>query len=89
MGWKFKQARRTELGRFEKAFDKGVANTMDWLNVPSKNDVDMLNKKLNRILRVIDAKEKKAAPKKAAAARKKTAVAKAAPPVRTTTPKAA
>ena len=81
--------RSPELGRFEKAFDKGVANTMDWLNVPSKNDVDMLNKKLNRILRVIDAKEKKAAPKKAAAARKKTAVAKAAPPVRTTTPKAA
>ena len=81
--------RSPELGKFEKAFDKGVANTMDWLNVPSKNDVDMLNKKLNRILRVIDAKEKKAAPKKAAAARKKTAVAKAAPPVRSTTPKAA
>ena len=81
--------RRPELGRIEKAFDKGVADTMDWLNVPSKNDVDMLNKKLNRILRVIDAKEKKAAPRKAPAARKKTAVAKAAEPVRTTTPKAA
>ena len=81
--------RSPELGKFEKAFDKGVANTMDWLNVPSKNDVDMLNKKLNRILRVIDAKEKKAAPKKAPVARKKTAVAKAAPPVKTTTSKAA
>ncbi len=86
--------RSPELGKFEKAFDKGVANTMDWLNVPSKNDIDMLNKKLNRIIRVIDAKEKKAAPRKAAprkapVARKKTAATKAAPPVKTTTPKAA
>ncbi len=86
--------RSPELGKIEKAFDKGVADTMDWLNVPSKNDIDMLNKKLNRIIRVVDAKEKKAAPKKATAskapvARKKTAVAKAAPTAKTTTSKAA
>ncbi len=88
-GFVTKIRRSPELGKIEKAFDKGVADTMDWLNVPSKNDVDMLNKKLNRILRVIDAKEKKATPKKAPVARKKTAVAKARTPVKTTTPKAA
>ena len=81
--------RRPELGKVEKAFDKGVADTMDWLNVPSKNDVDMLNKKLNRILRIIDAKEKKATSRKAPVARKKTAVAKAAEPVKAPTPRAA
>ena len=81
--------RSPELGKIEKAFDRRVADTMDWLNVPSKNDVDMLNKKLNRILRVIDAKEKKPAARKAPAARKKTAVAKGAEPVKATTPKAA
>lgn len=66
--------RRAPLNKIEKAFDKSVADAMDRLNVPSKNDIDTINKKLNRILRVVDTKETRKAParKKAPAARKTT-----------------
>ena len=61
---------RTNVGKLQSAFDKRVADTMDRLNVPSKNDIDKINKKLNKILRVIEAQGKptttkrKTAPKK-------------------------
>ena len=62
----------SKFDKLQGAFDKRVADTMDRLNVPSKNDIDKINKKLNKILRSIEAQGKpattkrKAAPKKAA-----------------------
>jgi poly(hydroxyalkanoate) granule-associated protein len=65
--------RRAQFEKLEKAFDKRVADAMDRMNVPSKNDIDTINKKLNRIIRVVDAKQTAKAPaKKAPAARKTT-----------------
>ena len=49
---------------------------MDRMNVPSKNDIDKINKKLDKILKAIEPKAKKPAAKTAPA---KTAVAKKAP----------
>ena len=63
---------RSKFDKLQGAFDKRVADTMDRLNVPSKNDIDKINKKLNKILRTIEAQGKpattkrKTAPKKAA-----------------------
>jgi poly(hydroxyalkanoate) granule-associated protein len=70
-----------ESSRFDKlqdAFDRRVADTMDRLNVPSKNDIDKINKKLNKILRSIEAQGKPAATKRKTASRK-TASKKTAP----------
>jgi topoisomerase IA-like protein len=44
---------------------------MDRLNVPSKNDIDAINKKLNKIIRLLHEEGKPA--KKKAPARKRTA----------------
>jgi hypothetical protein len=57
-------------------FDKRVADAMDRLNVPSKNDIDKINKKLNKILRAIESKDVKAPTKKAAATKRATAARK-------------
>jgi poly(hydroxyalkanoate) granule-associated protein len=65
---------RSKLDKFQTAFDKRVADTMDRLNVPSKNDIDKINKKLNKILRAIE--DTKAPAKKAPATRKKAAAKK-------------
>jgi len=56
---------RSKLGKLQSAFDKRVADAMDRLNVPSKNDIDKINKKLDKILRSMDSKAKKPAAKKA------------------------
>jgi poly(hydroxyalkanoate) granule-associated protein len=70
-----------DSSRFDKlqsVFDKRVADAMDRLNVPSKNDIDKINKKLNKILRAIESKDEKApAKKRATAAKKKTSVKRA------------
>ena len=69
---------KTKLKKLQGAFDSRVADAMDRLNVPSKNDVDAINGKLNKILRLLDDKPKA---KKAPAAKvsaKKTVVKKAA-----------
>jgi poly(hydroxyalkanoate) granule-associated protein len=81
---------KAQFGKLQGAFDKRVADAMDRLNVPSKNDIDKINKKLNKILRAIEAMEKPAPAKKTAAKRKtakKAAVAK--PAVEKAEPKAA
>lgn len=73
---------RSKLVKLQSVFDKRVADAMDRLNVPSKNDIDKINKKLNKILRAIESKDEKAPKKKPAAtkrtpaARKKTSVKK-------------
>lgn len=66
---------RSKLNKLQSAFDKRVADAMDRMNVPSKNDIDKINKKLDKILRGIEPKAKKPAAKKAPA--KKAAVKKA------------
>jgi len=45
---------------------------MDRMNVPSKNDIDKINKKLNKILRVLEDQGKAAPAKKKTAPRRKT-----------------
>ncbi len=60
---------KSRLDRLQSAFDTRVADTMDRLNVPSKNDIDAINRKLNKIIRLLDEKGKPAAKK---ATRKRT-----------------
>ncbi|MCG8370592.1 MAG: phasin family protein [Proteobacteria bacterium] len=79
---------RSNLDKLQSAFDTRVADAMDRLNVPSKNDINAINKKLNRIIRLLDEQGKPAAKKKAArrpAAKKAAAGKKAAGKVSKTT----
>ncbi len=61
---------RSKFDKLQGAFDKRVADTMDRLNVPSKNDIDKINKKLNKILRSIEAQGKPATTKRKTASKK-------------------
>ena len=63
---------RSKVSKVQSAFDKRVADTMDRMNVPSKNDIDKINKKLNKILRVLEDQGKAAPAKKKTAPRRKT-----------------
>lgn len=67
---------RSRLNKLTDAFDSRVADAMDRLNVPSKNDIDAINKKLNKILKLLDEQAKPAAKP---AAKKKVVKKKAAP----------
>ena len=69
---------RSRLDKLQSAFDTRVADAMDRMNVPSKNDVDAINKKLNKIIRLLEGQRKPAAKKKTASKRttKKTAARK-------------
>ena len=69
---------RTNITKLQSAFDKRVADAMDRLNVPSKNDIDKINRKLDKILRAIESTAKPAAKKKTATKRKTAAPKKAA-----------
>lgn len=74
---------KSSLDKLHSAFDSRVAGAMDRLNVPSKNDIDAINKKLNKILRLLDDQGKPAAKKKAtrkSTTRKKAAKKKTAKP---------
>jgi poly(hydroxyalkanoate) granule-associated protein len=62
---------KSQLDKLQSAFDTRVADAMDRLNVPSKNDIDAINKKLNKIIRLLHEEGKPA--KKKAPARKRTA----------------
>ncbi len=75
---------RSRLDKLQSVFDKRVADAMDRLNVPSKNDIDKINKKLNKILRSLEAKDapapaKKRTTKRKTASKKKKAVARKTP----------
>ena len=61
---------KSRLDKLQSAFDTRVADTMDRLNVPSKNDIDAINQKLNQIIRLLKDPVKPAAKPKAT--RKKT-----------------
>ena len=56
---------KSKLDKLQSAFDTRVADAMDRLNVPSKNDIDAINKKLNKIIRLLNDDGKPAAKKKA------------------------
>jgi len=55
---------RSKLDKLQSVFDKRVADAMDRMNVPSKNDIAKINKKLNKILKAVQSKEKKAPARK-------------------------
>lgn len=63
---------RSKLNKLQSAFDKRVADAMDRMNVPSKNDIDKINRKLNKILKSVEAQAKKPAAKKKTASKKTT-----------------
>jgi len=76
----FDQVRdRTKMEKLQDVFDKRVADTMDRLKVPTKKDVDAINRKLNKILTTLEKQEKPAPAKKRTTTKKKTASAKKAP----------
>ena len=80
----------SSMDKFQGVFDKRVADAMDRMNVPSKNDIDAINRKLNKIIRLLDEPKKPAAKKKTRkAATKKTATRKAATKKTATRKKAA
>mgnify|MGYP003572349324 FL=1 len=54
---------KSRLEKLQGAFDTRVADAMDRLNVPSKNDIDAINKKLNKIIRLMSEDSKPAAKK--------------------------
>jgi len=76
---------RSKLTKLQSAFDKRVADAMDRMNVPSKNDIDKINKKLDKILRGIEPKAKKPAAKKAPATKAAVKKAPAVKPAASTT----
>jgi len=55
---------KSRLDKLQSAFDSRVADAMDRLNVPSKNDIDAINTKLNKIIRLLNEQSKPAAKKK-------------------------
>ena len=71
---------KSRLEKLHSAFDSRVADAMDRLNVPSKNDIEAINKKRNRRSRLLDEQGKPAAKPKATRKRttKKTAAKKKA-----------
>ena len=62
---------------------------MDRMNVPSKNDMDKINKKLDKILKAIEPKAKKPVAKKAPAKKAPAKKAPAAKPAAESATKAA
>ena len=78
---------RSQLDKLQSAFDTRVADAMDRLNVPSKNDIDAINRKLDKIIRLLNEQAKPAAKKKTTrkpTAKKKVAKKKAARTVKKT-----
>jgi len=80
---------KSQLKKLNRVFDSRVADAMDRLNVPSKNDVDDINKKLNKILKLLDEKPKTAPKKRRAAAKRKPAARTTKKPARKTAKKTA
>jgi poly(hydroxyalkanoate) granule-associated protein len=79
---------KSRLDKLQSAFDTRVADAMDRINVPSKNDIDAINKKLDRIIRLLQEDSKPAAKKATArkrATKKPAAKKKATKTVKKTT----
>ena len=54
---------KSRLDKLQNAFDTRVADAMDRLNVPSKNDIDAITRKLDKIIRLLQEDSKPAAKK--------------------------
>ncbi len=67
---------KSRISKLPSVFDARVADAMDRLNVPTKKDVDAINRKLNKILKMLEEK-----PAKTAAVAKKTTKKVAKKPV--------
>lgn len=63
---------KSNLRKLQGAFDSRVADAMDRLNVPSKNDIDKINAKLNKILKAVEEKPKAPVKKAVTPAKRKT-----------------
>ena len=61
---------KSQLKKLYSVFDTRVAGAMDRMHVPSKNDIDTINKKLNKILKLLD--DKPVSKKPRAATKRKT-----------------
>ena len=66
----------SNLDKLHSVFDSRVQGALDRLNVPSKKDIDSINKKLNKILKEFDGKAKAASKKPRATAKPKAAAKK-------------
>lgn len=77
---------RSRLEKLNSVFDKRIASAMDRLHVPTMKDIDRIDRKLNKILRLLEEEHK--APVRKAAPKRKT-VSKKTPVRRTSTKKAA
>jgi len=80
---------KSRLKKLNRVFDARVADAMDRLHVPSKNDVDDINRKLNKILKLLDQKPKTAPKKSRAVAKRKPAVKTVKRPAKKTAKKKA
>ena len=67
---------RSRLEKLNDVFDKRVAGALERLKMPTKKDIDSINRKLNKILKLLE--EKPAAPKPKTVSRKKPAARKTA-----------
>lgn len=76
---------RANVDKLQSVFDKRVANTMDRLNVPSKNDVDKINRKLNKILKILEAQGKAAPAERRTTTRRKVPATRKTPALKATT----
>jgi len=73
---------KSRLDKLNEVFDKRVAGAMDRLQMSTKKDIDAINRKLDRIVKLLEAKQpaavKKTTSKPTTASRKKAPVKKTA-----------
>jgi len=69
---------RSKLDKLQSAFDQRVAGTMDRLHVPSKNDIEAINRKLDKIIRLLSEQGKPSGSARKSAVSKKKPVARKA-----------
>ena len=68
----------SKLDKLHDVFDSRVADAMERLNVPTKKDIDSINRKLNKILKELDGKATTTRKKARSAAKPKAAAKPAA-----------
>jgi poly(hydroxyalkanoate) granule-associated protein len=69
---------RSRLEKLNDVFDKRVAGTMDRLKMPLKKDIDAINRKLNKILQLLEEQKQKPVAAARPAAKKKAPAKKTA-----------
>ncbi|MDH3611829.1 MAG: phasin family protein [Gammaproteobacteria bacterium] len=62
----------SKLDKLQSVFDTRVAEAMNRLNVPSKKDINAIDKKLNKILKMLEGQGKTASKKPRSTAKRKT-----------------